>query len=73
MGNVIRPLGTSADYVRLSGDTFFVMCGTRSSSNIGLLVVDAFALHTSGRIGKFRGTRHVSLQRTASHADVRMI
>ena len=59
VGNVIRPLGTSADYVYLSGNSLFVMCGTRSSSDLGLLVVDAFALHASGRVSKYRGPRHV--------------
>ena len=67
MGNVIRSLGTSADYVCLSGNTLFVMCGTRSSSDIGLLVVDAFTLHASSRISKYRGPRHVSPFGTLVH------
>jgi len=67
MGNVIRPLGTSADYVCLSGNTFFVMCGTRSSSDVGLLVIDAFTLRASGRISEYHGPRHVSCYGTLLH------
>jgi hypothetical protein len=67
MGNVIRPLGTSADYVCLSGNTLFVMCGTRSSSDLGLLVADAFALLASSRVSKYRGPGHVSFFGTLLH------
>jgi hypothetical protein len=59
VGNVIRPLGTQADYVCLSGNPFFVLRGTRASADVRLLVVDAFALLTSGRISKYRCPRHV--------------
>ena len=67
MGNVIRSLGTSADYVCLSGNSLFVVCGTRSSSDVGLLVVDAFALLASSRVSKYRGPGHVSFFGTLLH------
>ncbi len=54
LGNAIRSLGTQANYVCLSSNPFFVLCGTGTSPNVRLLVVDALAVHSSYRVCEHR-------------------
>lgn len=59
LGNPIRPLWAQANYVCLSSNPFFVLCGTRTSPDICILVVDAFAMPSSYRVCEHYRTWHV--------------
>jgi hypothetical protein len=50
LGNAIGSLGTQADDVCLSTYPFFVLYRTRTSPDIRLLAVNAFAMPSSDRV-----------------------
>ena len=54
LGNTIRSLRTQTNYVRLSSNSFIVLCRTCTSPDIRLLVVDALTMHPGRRICKHR-------------------